>query len=110
MPSILDKTVFSEPSGCPVALVQLCAALSLSGVYGFYLVVGDAIPPSFLLFIIAGMALSGIAESLPKTRRRAAVFLRLLGIFVLLSGLIIMTFTPELLFEDRVIGKHSDSH
>lgn len=107
MSSIIDRTVFSEPSGRPVAIVQLCAALSLLGVYGFYLVVGDAIPPSFLLFIIAGTALSGIAESLPKNRRRAAIFLRLLGIFVLVSALVMMTFAPELLFGEDVIERHS---
>ena len=97
MPSIIDQTVFSEPSGRPLGLVYLCGALLLSGAYGFYVVVGDFTPTSSVLFVSAGMALSGIAESLPKTRRRAAGFLRLTAISVLGSLLVIIAFAPELL-------------
>jgi hypothetical protein len=43
------------------------------------------------------MALSGIAESLPKPRRRAAGVLRLTALVVLVSMLVIIIVTPDLL-------------
>lgn len=97
MPSIINKTVFSEPSGRPIALVQLSGALLLLGVYGYYVVVEYATLGSVVPFLIAGMALSGIAESLPKTRRRAAGALRLTALLILVNYLVIINFTPELL-------------
>jgi uncharacterized membrane protein (DUF485 family) len=97
MPSVIDETVFSEPSGRPFALVQLCGALLLSGVYGYYVVVEDATPASSVLFLIVGMVLSGVAESLPSTRRRATGILRLTAVLVLVSLLGIIAFAPELL-------------
>jgi len=97
MPSILDETVFSEPSGRPLGLVYLCGALLLSAVYGYYAVVGDFTPGNFILFLSAGMALSGIAESLPETHRRAAGILRLTSVSVLVGLLVIIAFAPELL-------------
>jgi hypothetical protein len=36
--------------------------------------------------------------------------LRLFGIFVLVSALVMMTFAPELLFGEDVIERHSYSH
>ncbi|WP_277554095.1 hypothetical protein [Halobaculum limi] len=99
MPSILDQTVFSEPSGRPLGLVYLCGALLLSGSYGYYVVVRDFTPDSFVLILSAGMALSGIAESLPKPRRRAAGVLRLTAISVLVCLLVTIFFAPELLTE-----------
>jgi hypothetical protein len=97
MPSIIDETVFSEPSGRPLALVHLCGALVLSGLYGYYVVVEGATPLSAVLFLIAGMVLAGIAESLPKPRRQAAGLLRLTALSVLVSMLAIIASTPELL-------------
>lgn len=96
MPSIIDETVFSEPSGRPLALVFLCGALVLSGQHGYYVVVEDATPLSAVLFLISGMALSGIAESLPGSRRRAAGVLRLTALSVLVSMLVILVTMPEL--------------
>lgn len=97
MPSIIDETVFSEPSGRPLALVFLCGALVLSGQQGYYVVVEDATPLSAVLFLIAGMALSGIAESLPESRRQAAGVLRLTALSVLVSMLVILVTMPELI-------------
>ena len=97
MPPIIGKTVFSEPSGRSVGLVFLCGALLLAGQQGYYFIVEGATPFSAILFIIAGMALSGIAESLPKPHRRAAGVLRLTALVVLVSMLVIMIVTPELL-------------
>ena len=96
MPSIIDKTVFGEPSR-GLALVYLCGALLLAGQQGYYVIVEGATPFYAGLFLIAGMALSGIAESLPKPRRRAAGVLRLTALVVLVSMLVIIIITPELL-------------
>jgi hypothetical protein len=82
MPSIVDETVFGEPARGP-GLVFLCGALLLAGQQAYYVVVEGATPFYAVPFVIAGMALSGIAESLPKSRRRAAGALRLTAIAVL---------------------------
>ncbi|WP_324665752.1 hypothetical protein [Haloarcula sediminis] len=96
MPSIIDKTVFGEPSR-GLALVYLCGALLLAGQQGYYVIVERATPFYAGLFLIAGMALFGIAESLPKPRRGAAGVMRLTALVVLVSMLVIMIVTPELL-------------
>jgi hypothetical protein len=96
MPSIIDETVFGEPSR-GLALVYLCGALLLAGQQGYYVIVEGATPFYAGLFLIAGMALSGIAESLPKPRRRAAGVLRLTALVVLVSMLVIIIVTPDLL-------------
>ncbi|WP_251328488.1 hypothetical protein [Haloplanus pelagicus] len=96
MPSMIDEIVFGEPSR-GVGLVFLCGALLLAGQQAYYVIVEGATPFYASLFLIAGMALSGIAESLPKSRRRAAGALRLTAIAVLVSLLVIGFVTPELL-------------
>jgi len=93
MPSIIDETVFGEPSR-GLALVYLCGALLLAGQQGYYVIVEEATPFYAGLLLIAGMALSGIAESLPKPRRRAAGVLRLTALVVLVSMLVILLLTP----------------
>jgi len=97
MPSIIDQTLFSEPSGRPLGLVFLCGALLMAGQQGYYVVVEGATPLYAVLFIVVGMALSRIAESLPKPRRREAGVLRLTAITVLMSLLVILFFAPDLI-------------
>jgi len=96
MPSIIDETVFGEPSR-GLAVVYLCGALLLAGQQGYYVIVEGATPSYAGLLLSAGMALSGIAESLPKPRRRAAGVLRLTALVVLMSLLVMLLVTPELL-------------
>jgi len=60
MPSIIDQTLFSEPSGRPLGLVFLCGALLMAGQQGYYVVVEGATPLYAVLFIVVGMALSGL--------------------------------------------------
>ncbi|RLM33160.1 hypothetical protein [Haloarcula sp. Atlit-120R] len=96
MPSIIDETVFGDPSR-GLAVVYLCGALLLAGQQVYYVIVEGATPFYAGLFLIAGMALSGIAESLPNPRRRAAGALRLTAIIVLVSLLVIGFFTPDLI-------------
>ena len=96
MPSMMDETVFGEPSR-GLGLVFLCGALLIAGQQAYYVILKGATPYSAVLFISAGMALSGIAESLPRSRRRASGALRLTAIAVLVSLLVIGFVTPELL-------------
>lgn len=96
MPSMIDETVFGEPSR-GLGLVFLCGALLMAGQQAYYVIVEGATPYYAALFIGAGMALSGIAESLPKSRRRASGALRLTAIAVLVSILVVGFVTPELL-------------
>ncbi|WP_277554097.1 hypothetical protein [Halobaculum limi] len=97
MPSIIDQTLFSEPSGRFLGLVFFCGALLLAGQQGYYVIVEGATPLYAVLFVIVGMALSGIAESLPKPRRREAGVLRLTAIAVLVSLLVIGFLAPDLI-------------
>lgn len=96
MPSVIDETVFGEPSR-RLGLVFLCGALLLIGQQGYYVILKGATPFYAGLFVAAGMGLSGIAESLPKSRRRAAGVLRLTAIAVLVALLAIGFVTPELI-------------
>ncbi|QCS41790.1 hypothetical protein [Natrinema versiforme] len=95
MPSIINEIVFSEPSGRFFGVVQLCGAFVLFSAYGYYAVVANSLPGSGALFIGVGAALSGVAESLPNNRRRAAGVLRLTAFVVLGSLFATMAFAPE---------------
>jgi hypothetical protein len=97
MPSLIEQTLFSEPSGRPLGLVFLCGALLLAGQQGYYIIVEGAAPFYATLFIIVGMALSGIAESLPTPRRQEAGVLRLAALTVLVSLLVIGFLAPDLI-------------
>ena len=95
MPSIIDETLFSEPSGRPFAVLQFCGALFFSGLYVYTVVVENSPMGNWPLFIAAGCTFSGIAESLPKTRRQAAGVLRLAGILALSCLLVAIFFAPR---------------
>ncbi|MFK5604001.1 hypothetical protein [Haloferax volcanii] len=97
MPSIVDETLFSEPTGGLFPVVQLSGALVFSGLYWQYAVVEQSLSGGWLLFMIAGTALSGIAESLPEDRRRAAGGLRVAAVLVLTCLLALLFLAPELL-------------
>lgn len=94
MPSKIDEIVFSEPSGRPHALIQFSGALVLLSLYVFFTVVQKSTSSSWILFPVVGSALSGIAESLPKNRRRTAGALRLTAIFVLVCLIVTTVFAP----------------
>jgi hypothetical protein len=88
----ISDVLFTEPQGRPTSLVQFGASLSFVCIFVYAWSVGDAGEFLWILFLITGAVLSGIAESLPENRRRAAGVLRFAGIFVLLllllSGLL----------------------
>jgi UDP-N-acetylmuramyl pentapeptide phosphotransferase/UDP-N-acetylglucosamine-1-phosphate transferase len=91
----ISDVLFNEPQGRPGSLVQFGASLSFLSIFVYAWSVGDAGEVPWVLFFIVGTALSGIAESLPKTRRRAAGLLRLTAILVMVCFLAIMFLTPE---------------
>ncbi len=95
MPSTVREVVFSEPSGRNHAAVMFSSALFFSSLYVYHGTAGRFSSASWLLFMVVGTALSGIAESLPKDRRRAAGLLRITAILVLLSMLAAIVFSPE---------------
>jgi len=96
MPSTLEAIAFREPSGRRHALVMFASALAFVGLYVYAGRVGDASSSSWLLVVAAGNALSAVAESLPKRRRRAAGALRVTAILVLAGLLVAMAVAPEL--------------
>jgi preprotein translocase subunit SecG len=63
-------------------------------VYAWSVGEAGAVVP-WVLFFIAGTALSGIAESLPRTKRRAAGLLRLTAVLVFVCFLVVMFLAPE---------------
>lgn len=93
----ISEVLFNEPQGRPFGLVQFGASLLFLCMFVYAWSVGDAGELRWVLFFVVGTALSGTAESLPKTRRRAAAVLRLTAISVLVSFLVIVAFAPELL-------------
>jgi len=92
MPSRISDTVFSEPSGRGHAAVMFAGAAVFLGLYGY---AGADSSARWLLVMAGGNALSGIAESLPAARRRAAGAFRLAAISLLLCLLAAATFAPE---------------
>lgn len=96
MPSSLTDAVFSEPSGRPNTLVQFGGALVFSGLYVYYGLLRNGTPGSWLLVVALGSTLSGVAESLPAPRRRAAGVLRLTALLILTALLVTTLLAPEL--------------
>jgi hypothetical protein len=92
MPSIRD-TLWSEPSGGRHALVMFAGALLFTVAYAYSASRGVA--SDWVLFLIVGNTLSGIAESLPTERRRVAGLLRVAAILVLLGLLAAIAVAPE---------------
>jgi hypothetical protein len=92
----IGDVLFNEPQGRPNSLIQLGASFSFSCVFAYAWSVGEpgAVVP-WVVFFIVGTALSGIAESLPKPRRRAAGLLRLTAVIVLGCFLAVMFLAPE---------------
>lgn len=94
IPSNIRTVLFSEPSGRRHAAVMFAGALAFVGLYLTAWLIDESVP-RFALFLLVGSALSGIAEALPKNRRRTAGVFRVLAIPVLVCLLAIIIFAPE---------------
>ncbi|SFS91365.1 hypothetical protein SAMN04488556_3310 [Halostagnicola kamekurae] len=95
MLSNVKESLFTEPSGRHHAALMFGSTLVFSGLLVYSKIVGGSSSGRWLFFMIAGTALSGIAESLPTDQRRTAGILRITGIFVLSSLLIFLAVSPE---------------
>ena len=95
MPSIITDVVFSEPSGRSIALVQFSGAVVFLVVYLYFSLLRNSTSSSWILVLVAGSTLSGMAESLPKHRRKTAGVLRLTVILLLVGFLGATLITPE---------------
>lgn len=100
MPSIIRKAVLSEPSGRRHASVLFAGSLALLSVYIYYGVLGDS-PSVAALFLSAGAALSGLAESLPNDWRRTAGAFRATAILLLVALIASAILAPELVVGPR---------
>ncbi|WP_336024693.1 hypothetical protein [Halobellus salinisoli] len=100
MPSKIRDVLFSEPSGRRTAAVMFAGSLAFVALYAYNWIVGESV---FVggLFLLVGSGVSGIAESLPKDRRRAAGVFRIVAILVLLSLIAIVVFAPQLIVGSR---------
>ena len=99
MHPILEDTVFKEPRGDILAPFYLAVALLFIGLYMYFAMITNSLMGTYVLFMCAVFGLSGIAESLPNHRRRAAGLLRLASIFVSISLLAILVFAPDLVMQ-----------
>ncbi|WP_126662055.1 hypothetical protein [Haloterrigena salifodinae] len=82
--SVHIREFFSEPSGWGAARISLGSSLAFFGLYAYFELLYDSgsLP---LLVMGAAMGLSGIAELLPKNRRRSAIVLRVTAIAILVA-------------------------
>ena len=95
MRSTINKRVFNEPEGRPMSLVYFGIAVAFLSMYvWFKWILGSADPFFFPLIMGVGMALQGIAESRPESRRQTAGVLRLTAMLVYLCGLVAIVFVP----------------
>lgn len=101
MPSRVSDVILSEPSGRNHAVVMFSGALFFSSLYVYNVTTGNSSAASWLLFMIVGSTLSGVAESLPKERRRTAGLLRVTAVFVPLCLIFLIIFAPELIVGER---------
>lgn len=96
MPSKIEDVLFSEPSGRWNAAVMFAGSLLFFGAYVYFGVLGDSSTVHELFFAV-GLALSGIAESLPAERRRAAGGFRIASMAVFATLLGLLAFAPEVI-------------
>ena len=87
MPSIIEKTVLSEPSRGLHTVMLFFFSLVFMSIYVHFDVLGNS-PSASAGILSIGFALSGIAESLPTHRRRIAGIFRITAILLLLSMIV----------------------
>ncbi|RKS81685.1 hypothetical protein BDK61_0979 [Haloarcula quadrata] len=82
MPSSISNTVFSEPSGPRIALIHFAGSLVFAGLYVSAWSTDGSAAATWLLAMVVGTGLAGIAEALPKHRRQLAGVLRSIATLV----------------------------
>jgi hypothetical protein len=95
MPSLVDDTLFSEPSGNGVTLVHFGSAVVYTLILAWSWRQAGPLTNYWLVFMIFGTALAGVAEALPTEHTRAAGLVRLAGIGTIGCLLGILGFSPE---------------
>jgi hypothetical protein len=100
MPSIISEVVFSEPSGRPTSLVQFAGSLAFVALYVYTGVLND-VASEWLLVMATGTGLSGVAEALPKGRRRLAGLVRTAAMLVFAGLIVTIALSPEFIVGDR---------
>lgn len=99
MPSRVGEAVLGEPSGRRHAGAVFAGALVPASPYAYSETVGGPSSNGWLLSMVVGSALSGVAESLPAERRRAAGALRATATPVLAGPL-----APSVVAPDLIVG------
>ena len=95
MPSTISDTVFSEPSGPRIALVHFAGSLVFSGLYVYTWITNGSAAATWLLAMIVGTGLAGVAEALPKRKRQIAGVLRSVAILVFLCIVVAALVVPD---------------
>ncbi|WP_339102464.1 hypothetical protein [Haloterrigena salinisoli] len=79
--------LFSEPSGRDAARISVGSSLAFFSLYAYSELLYDSGGVAMLVIGVA-TGLSGIAELLPKNRRRAAIALRVTAIAMLVAVIV----------------------
>ena len=95
MPSLVDDTLFSEPSGTGVALVHLGGVVVYTLILVRSWLRSGSLTNYWLVFVILGTALAGVAEALPAECTQAAGLLRLAGIGTIVCLLGVVVFSSD---------------
>lgn len=89
----MQQVLFREPDGRRKGLLfSLFSVVSILGWVYFGILLDG---PHIMLFLGIGFAFSGVAESLPRNRRRVAAVLRILGLGILVVLIVLLTVVPE---------------
>ena len=100
MPSRIAGFLLREPAGRLAAAIQFAGALVFTATYVYFGVLGETRSTSAVVFA-TGFALAGVAESLPKDRRRTAAVFRVAAIAVLMGLIVTVLLAPELIVGRR---------
>ena len=100
MPSTIREIVLAEPSGRSQAGVMFSGALVFAGLYMYSGITSTGSVFSWHLIMLVGFVLSGIAESLPADRRRAAGVFRLTAILLLIGLIATTVLAPRFILGD----------
>ena len=100
MAPAIKRFVFSEPSGRLSAAMLFSGSLVFLSIYVYYDVL-RGVTSGESLVIAFGFVLSGLAESLPAERRRAAGGLRITASLLLVGLIGLAVFAPEVVIGPR---------
>jgi hypothetical protein len=100
MKDVMGRFVFSKPSRGANAIVLLTGSFVFFSIYAYYQFLQNS-PATAALFIATGLGISGLAETLPQRRWQFAGWLRIIAIVTILSLVVIVVTSPEMILASQ---------